>query len=422
MRIEKRVLNDVLRVLSKVVCQTSPVELYRSIRFVGDVDGVIAMATDGVEVVSVILDAFTENEIDFCMPYKELKDLIRTSRTETIELTGTFIEFPATEEPSAEAMSAILPVNFGELLAQAAPIVDRAGYRRVLQGINLSSAGVTVTDGKQLLHLPTPLALVKDVTIPFPSALLAAKTSEMGVIHVWNNLFSIEIGSFCWHGKLLEGQYPNWKAVIPTPESHDYSITLHEVEKVIAWLKMIPGQKTTNGIELNVAPDGSITLISCIQRNYELNTQATVTGVRPRAVLTLDREIILRMLLQGYTTFNAHSDGLVPVLASGGIGQYIAMPIRTVPKTQTQNSIQPENKEEKKMEETNNVVEQNAPVANPLDELGAAVEEFKLKIKAMFDESTVLSRKVKEVALIQKQKERDFIQARRAIERIRMAI
>ena len=175
---------------------------------------------------------------------------------------------------------------------------------------------------------------------------------------------------------------------------------------------------------MNVAPDGSITLISCIQRNYELNTQATVAGVRPRAVLTLDREIILRMLLQGYTTFSAHSDGLVPVLASGGIGQSIAMPIRTVPKTQTQpqNSIQPENKEEKKMEENNNVVEQNAPVANPLDELGAAVEEFKLKIKAMFDESTVLSRKVKEVALIQKQKERDFIQARRAIERIRMAI
>ena len=75
------------------------------------------------------------------------------------------------------------------------------------------------------------------------------------------------------------------------------------------------------------------------------------------------------------------------------------------------------------IENTNVVEPQNAtPVVNPLDELGAAVEEFKLKIKAMFDESTVLSRKVKEVALVQKQKERDFIQARRAIERIRMAI
>ena len=61
-------------------------------------------------------------------------------------------------------------------------------------------------------------------------------------------------------------------------------------------------------------------------------------------------------------------------------------------------------------------------IQRPFGRLGAAVEEFKIKIKAMFDESTLLSRKVKEVALIQKQKKRDFIQARRVIERIRIAI
>ena len=86
MKINKNVLNRALRVLGKVVCQTSPVELYRSIRFVGDVDGVMAMATDGVEVVSVILDAFTESAIDFCVPFKELKDQVRIERSETIEL------------------------------------------------------------------------------------------------------------------------------------------------------------------------------------------------------------------------------------------------------------------------------------------------------------------------------------------------
>ena len=70
MRVEKRVLNDALRVLGKVVCQTSPVELYRSVRFVGDADGVRAMATDGVETVSVKLDAFTEGEVDFGLAFK----------------------------------------------------------------------------------------------------------------------------------------------------------------------------------------------------------------------------------------------------------------------------------------------------------------------------------------------------------------
>jgi hypothetical protein len=239
----------------------------------------------------------------------------------------------------------------------------------------------------------------------------------MGTLQVWDKFFQIEIGNFCWHGKLLEGQYPNWRGVMPSAESHDYSITLHEVEIVLAWLKMIPIQKSTNGVELNVMPDGSVTLVSCMQPNFELNTSATVTGVPPRAVLTLDREIILRMLLQGYTTFKAHSDGLVPVIASGGAGQYIAMPIRTINK----NPIQPK-QEEKKMEIENNVVEQTAPVANPLDELNANVEEFRGKLKLLLDESGVLIRKVKEVALVQKQKERDFIQARRAIERIRMAI
>ena len=147
MRIEKKMLNDALRVLGKVVCQTSPVELYRSVRFVGDVDGVMAMATDGVETVSVAVDAFTETEVDFCVPFKELKDQVRMGRSETIELTGKFIEFPELEEPSEDSVSAILPLNFGELLAQAAAVVDRGNYRRLLQGINLSNAGVTATAG-----------------------------------------------------------------------------------------------------------------------------------------------------------------------------------------------------------------------------------------------------------------------------------
>ncbi|MBR2309715.1 MAG: hypothetical protein IKA47_04190 [Oscillospiraceae bacterium] len=426
MKITKNELSRALRVLGKVVCQTSPVELYRSIRFVGDECGIRAMATDGVETVSVKLEAFADSAIDFCVPFKEIKEEIRTTSSEFMELAGEYIPLPEPDEPTADVISVVLPADFGELLSQAAPIVDRSNYRRVLQGINLSSAGVTVTDGKQLLHLPTPLSLTKEVTIPFPAALLAAKPSEMGTLRTWDNLFLLEVGNFKWYGKLLEGQYPNWRGVIPGAQALNYSITLDEPSAVIDWVKNIPSQKNTNGVELNVMPDGSVTLVSCIQNDYQLSTAATVTGVQPRAVLTLDREIILRMLLQGYTTFKASSDGQMLVLACGGDGQYIAMPIRTI-------KTNPNYKEEEKMNTQENKVvsahieqsaapQNNDTAVNPLDELGVAIEEFKLKIKAMLDESAVLSRKVKEVALSQKQKERDFIQARRAIERIRMAI
>ena len=411
MKIEKKNLNEALNVLGKVVSQTSPVEVQKSIRFVGDANGITAMATDGTEVISLAIEATAEYEIDFCVPFKDLKDMIRFERSEMLDIDGTYFDYPQIKQPIEDAVSAILPVNFGDLLALAAPIIDRNNYRRILQGVNLSSSGITVTDGKQLLHQPCPLALSKDITLPFPSALLAFKPAEMGTLQVWENYFCIEIGHFQWTGKLLEGNYPNWRNVIPTDEQLNYCITLTDVETVINWLKLIPPCKEPNGIEFNVTPNG-LKLISCRNSHFEFTTHAEVVGAEPRAVLTLDREIILRMLMQGYTILQANSDCALPVLASGGSGQYIAMPIRTIPKT----------KEEKNMETENHVVEQTAPVVNPLDELSTAIEEFKVKVKAILDESTALSRKVKEVVIAQKQKERDFIQAKRAIERIRMAI
>ena len=57
---------------------------------------------------------------------------------------------------------------------------------------------------------------------------------------------------------------------------------------------------------------------------------------------------------------------------------------------------------------------------NPLDDLSASIEAFKAKMKTSFDEVASLARKVKEAQIAQRQKERDFILAKRAIERIRM--
>ena len=357
------------------------------------------------------------------------------------DLEGKYIEFPALEEPELDAITAELPDNFTELLALAAPIVNQNEYRRVLHGINLAPDGITATDGKQLLHLDCQLDLEKNLTIPFPSVLLAMRSKEAGLLKVWKNLFQIEIGKVKWTGKLIEGQYPDWHTVIPAEQNLDYCITLHEPEKVIEWVKMIPSQKTTNGVELDINPDQSVTLISCIQPEFNLNAEATFTGVMPKATLILDREILLRMLLQGYTTFKANSGGAVPVIASGGAGQYIAMPIRAIPKikpiepveeakTQTVENI---NKEDPKMEMSHGMRIVSAPqtiapnqeaeaALNPLDELSNYIEAFKVNVKTIADEAVQLARKVKEVQIAQKQKERDFIQAKRAIERIRMAI
>ena len=64
---------------------------------------------------------------------------------------------------------------------------------------------------------------------------------------------------------------------------------------------------------------------------------------------------------------------------------------------------------------------QNNEPANPLDELTANIEAMKVKLKTMFDESAALARKVREVAISQRQKEREYQQARRTLERVRVA-
>ena len=66
-------------------------------------------------------------------------------------------------------------------------------------------------------------------------------------------------------------------------------------------------------------------------------------------------------------------------------------------------------------------VEAAEPV-NPMEELNHSIEDLRGKLRTLLDESALLARKVKEAVLQQKQREREFIQAKRAIERIRMAI
>ena len=352
--------------------------------------------------------------------------MVRTAKGSRIELKGRKVEYPAQEAVPADATVVELPVEFAELLASAAPIINRNEPRAVLRGVNLSKDGITVTDGKQLLNLPCSLALKESITIPFPLALLAARLHDTGTLAAWTSgnsrLFQITIGNFIWYGKAPSGNYPNWKQVIPADNALDYSITFHEPKQVIDFLKTVPDHEPYHGIELNVTPEG-VSVIPLDYPDMHLEAIADHAGVRPRVVLVLNKHILLRMLAQGYCTFRANSDGLIPVVAEGGYGRYLAMPIRSIP-GKYEKSIQPK-QEQKKMETTENkVVESNDPVpaASPLEELSSNVEELRSKLKHLLDESGILIRKVKEVTLLQKQKEREFVQTRRRLERIKMAM
>ena len=98
---------------------------------------------------------------------------------------------------------------------------------------------------------------------------------------------------------------------------------------------------------------------------------------------------------------------------------------QTIPNTTTSN------KENTTMNETNTItrtvsapmqtsVHNNEP-ANPLDELTANIEAMKAKLRTMFDEAAAMSRKIREVAITQRQKDREYNQAKRTLNRVRVA-
>ena len=284
MKIRKSVLLEALKVLGKVVAQTSPEEVVRSVRFVGDGGRLRLMATDGVECVAVSVEYEVAEAVDFAVEYRALRELIRSTRGGEVEVIGKQLEWPELEAVPEEAVKVELPATFGELLALAAPVTDRDGARLILRGVNLSPEGITATNGKELLHLPCPLAIPEEVTLPFPLALLTAKPAAPGVLHLWSRrnerLFRIEIGGFLWQGRALSGKFPAWKQVIPSGNALDYSLEFFEPERIIAFLKTVPDHEPFHGIELNVTPRG-VTLVPVDTPEMSFETDAEFWGSGP---------------------------------------------------------------------------------------------------------------------------------------------
>ena len=94
MKIRKNALLDALKVLGKVVSQTSPVEVQRSVRFLGVGEQVWLTATDGVESVTVEVAGDAGEMEEFAVEYKALRELIRSTRGGEIEITGKQLDWP----------------------------------------------------------------------------------------------------------------------------------------------------------------------------------------------------------------------------------------------------------------------------------------------------------------------------------------
>ena len=442
--VNKNTLASAIPALGKLVCRTSPLAICKSIK-VEAAEGKLRLSTCGLnEEVSFELETGGEEVFCCLVGFDEFRDAVRGGRNKTVEvafeaglllvedrylMTVKDVEWPDFT-PKTKIKNCELPEGFVGMFARAAQIVDRNEPRAVMRGINLSFGGITATNGKELLNCDIPLNLGESLTIPLPLALIQSKAAEAGTLGYWacsdtDFRFRIQVGAWSWTGKTLSGIYPNWRQVIPERNTLTRSIAFQpECGPVLAsFLKNIPDTEPNNAVEL--AAGNNVLEIRAADQSTSI--AAEFTGDWTNSIF-MNKAILLRMLLAGHTRIEL-GDGFTALIATGGLGRYIAMPMRNAPiKTQTQIQPQPI-KEEPKVENTEMKVvsapmqmvapkQEPETAPNPLDDLSVAIEAFKAKMKASFDEVAALARKVKEVQIAQKQKERDFIQARRAIERI----
>ena len=442
----KNELTGALIALGKLVCRTSTEAEFKALRIEAGENQVRFSTCSLSEQITFKTEGRSEGAFHCIVGFDEFRDAVRSGRNKVLEIedgdsvlrVGERTLFPMSgvewRVPGKVEHCSVseLPKGFVSLLSEAAQLVNRNEPRVIMRGINLSREGITSTNGRELLNICVPLN-VEDFTIPLPLALMQTKTAESGRLYTWSDNLNrgcrIETEHWAWYAKGLPGNYPNWKQIIPAQNTLVRSVSFlpEHGQQLETFLKNVPDQLPHNAVELYQSNSGYLNVLA-----GEMHTSiaAEFTGDWNDVSLMLNKHVFLRLLSEGHTKIEM-VDNRIPILASGGTGRYVTMPLyqpKSKETTQIQTQNQPQTEETKMEHKEMKVVSapvqtaapKQEPEANPMEELNSAIESFRLKLRIAWDESSVLARKVKEVQIAQKQKERDFIQAKRAIKRIRM--
>ena len=446
LEVNRNELVGALIALGKLVCRTAAEAEFKALRIEAEENRVRFSTCSQSEQITFKTECRSEGAFHCIVGFDEFRDAVRGCRNKVLEIEdneGTLrigdrtlfpmfgVEWRVPGEGEHCSVSE-LPEGFVSLLAEAAQLVNRNEPRMIMRGINLSREGITATNGRELLNICVPLN-VDDFTIPLPLALMQTRTAESGRLYTWSDNLNrgcrIETEHWTWYAKGLPGNYPNWRQIIPAQNTLVRSVSFlpERGQQLETFLKNIPDQPPHNAVELYQSDPGYLNVLA-----GEMHTSiaAEFTGDWNDVSLMLNKHVFLRLLSEGHTKIEM-VDNRIPILASGGTGRYVTMPLyqpKSKETTQIQTQNQPQTEETKMEHKEMKVVSapvqtaapKQEPEANPMEELNSAIESFRLKLRIAWDESSVLARKVKEVQIAQKQKERDFIQAKRAIERIRM--
>ena len=480
-------LAGALAALGKLISRTAPVEASRAVEIGGQANTLSLRTRNDVEEIEFRMDAELENDLPpVLVEFEQFRLAVRNSKKKTLDLKVengevtidgvTFAsvtgQFPPKERLANYDINVTeLPADTLSALEKLAPVTEKGIHaRKMLTGIDLSADGITAANNKELSNIPLPLRMSGNVTIPFPLTLLATKAfGESGKLTTWQKddetHFELALGNWTWRAKALNGNYPNWKRVLPerTAATHYVCFTNDTAERLMRYLKGVPDDpmKATS-IKLSRIPEAPDHLNLASSNGVLVSVLAEFDDNWGDLSFVIRKELFAHLLNHGHTRIELN-DASGPIVGTGGMGQYVGMPVITkTPQSQaeqkpeepvaqkeepttpsTLESTEPEtvntptitnttpNQEESPMIDTNTITHTvSAPVQtftpnrkpeakqSPIDELISIIDEFKAKLKTLTEESAVIGRRAREIAIDQKQKNREYAQTKKTIERI----
>jgi len=200
-----------------------------------------------------ILNSIPEGEIEF--EQKDNKVKVKTSvKKANFQLksmsSDKFPEFPVS---SAEYFE--IPVkNFKEMVNQTVFAVSDDETRFFMNGVYLEKAEnkivMVATDGRRLAYIEKDANDIQNfpgiIVHPKILNIVTKRAGDEGLvaISVTDKIIFIRFGSYSFSSVLLEGQFPNYRKVIPEEQPHSLSVNRTEMLDALRRVSLLVEQKS----------------------------------------------------------------------------------------------------------------------------------------------------------------------------------
>jgi DNA polymerase III subunit beta len=265
-----------LQTVSRVASTRSAVQALSGVQIVaggGESDGRVELRATDMEVgLRVPLEARIERPGTVVLPGRLMLDVVRTLRSGDVSLelraaeqdvevvggTARFHirtlrteDFPPLPEPGGDQVVAMPAPAFVDTIARVSRSASRDETRPILTGILVSAQGdelrMVATDSYRLsvkeTRLDTPLEGGFEANVPARAleelGRLVRDDVEEIRIGVRANQVVFEVGGVALSSRLIDGQFPNYRQLLPEAYEHELTVSREELLEVVRRISLM---------------------------------------------------------------------------------------------------------------------------------------------------------------------------------------